>query len=289
MKLPMLLVCAAALWFSPALIADPHSPVNTASFHSLATVAATVTPRATCQGTDGTYTLLAVVGSGPVTSTDPRMSGIFHVNALILDSPTTSLGVSRDDWKITDATTGHVKRAARPSPPTSPASRTPSLSAASPTAVTWWPTRSSPCQRRARPTRSSSSTAAPGAGRRIAASSPRDTTPASTFSSTPSTPSANETDRDEQSGISRSHDWRPRLFHLDAQHRSAGKRALAGHHRGDARVCALARQQARSLSRPGLHRRRRADRHATWRPQFDLRRPSGQGRGHRQQRVRARG
>jgi hypothetical protein len=109
MKLHVAGVCAAALWFSPAGIADPHSPVNTSSFHSLATVQATVTPRASCEGTDGIYTLLHVVGSGPVTSNDPRMAGIFNANAYILDSPTTSLGVSRDDWTITDPATGAVK------------------------------------------------------------------------------------------------------------------------------------------------------------------------------------
>lgn len=79
------------------------------SYSSIAQVQATVVPVTTCQGTDGTYTLLSVTGSGPNTSSDPRMAGTFHVNAYLLDSPTTTLGVSIDNWTITDAQTGAVK------------------------------------------------------------------------------------------------------------------------------------------------------------------------------------
>ena len=49
-----------------SVVADSREPLAISSFHSLATVQATVTPKATCQGVDGTYTLLSVVGSGPI-------------------------------------------------------------------------------------------------------------------------------------------------------------------------------------------------------------------------------
>jgi hypothetical protein len=89
---------------------NPHTrPIQITSFHSLATVQGTVTPAAICAGVDGIYVLLSVQGSGPVTSDDPRLSGIFHADALILDGPTTGLGVSRDSWTITDPATGAVK------------------------------------------------------------------------------------------------------------------------------------------------------------------------------------
>jgi hypothetical protein len=87
---------------------DRRMSINT--FHSFATVQATVTPIATCQGKDGvTYTVLSVQGEGPITSDDPRMAGIFHADALILDSPATGYGVSKDDWTVTDPTTGALK------------------------------------------------------------------------------------------------------------------------------------------------------------------------------------
>jgi hypothetical protein len=106
-----LLACAFALLLTRDAGADrPHTrPIQITSFHSLATVQGTVTPKAICNGVDGVYMLLAVMGDGPITSDDPRMSGIFHADALILDSPVSGLGVSRDSWTITDPATGAVK------------------------------------------------------------------------------------------------------------------------------------------------------------------------------------
>jgi hypothetical protein len=71
--------------------------------------APTITPLGTCQGADGTYTLLHVTGSGPITSADPRLSGTFTADALILDNPNTGMGVSTDNFEVTDPATGAVK------------------------------------------------------------------------------------------------------------------------------------------------------------------------------------
>jgi hypothetical protein len=97
-----------------ASVAAAHSawgttPVDIDSFQSVANVQATVVPVATCPGTDGTYTLLSATGSGVNESSDPRMAGIFHVDAYLLDSPSSTLGISIDNWTITDPVTGKVK------------------------------------------------------------------------------------------------------------------------------------------------------------------------------------
>lgn len=79
-------------------------------FHAFATI----TPNApqllaTCHDRAGnTITNVHVTGSGPITSTDPRLTGTFHVNAMILTNQN-GLGVSRDEWTITDSSSGAVK------------------------------------------------------------------------------------------------------------------------------------------------------------------------------------
>lgn len=93
----------AAVLFSSVCIAGNQGPVSVSSFHSVANVNATVSVVETCTGVDGTYNLLSVKGSGPITSNDPRMEGVMNVDALILDSPTTSLGASVDHWTVVDS------------------------------------------------------------------------------------------------------------------------------------------------------------------------------------------
>ncbi len=63
----------------------------------------------TCQGPDGPYQLIHVTGEGPITSDDPRLTGTFIVDALILDSTTTGIGVSTDRFKVIDPSTGRLK------------------------------------------------------------------------------------------------------------------------------------------------------------------------------------
>lgn len=64
---------------------------------------------ATCTGTDGVYKLMHLQGQGPMTSTDPRFAGTFVVDAYILDNPNTGAGISKDNWKVLDPTTGATK------------------------------------------------------------------------------------------------------------------------------------------------------------------------------------
>jgi len=78
------------------------------TFHSFATITPESVSVTVCPHSDGTYTNVHVMGSGPVSSNDPRMSGIFHVDAMILTNAV-GVGVSRDKWTITDAVTGAVK------------------------------------------------------------------------------------------------------------------------------------------------------------------------------------
>jgi len=68
-----------------------------------------IVPIETCDGVDGTYSLLHVTGTGPMVSTDTRIAGSFVVDALILDSPTSGYGVSVDNWVINDPVTGVEK------------------------------------------------------------------------------------------------------------------------------------------------------------------------------------
>lgn len=77
-------------------------------FHAIATIQPTGFATTVCPNADGVYTNTHVTGVGPVTSSDPRMSGTFHVNAMILTDQN-GIGVSRDEWTITDSVTGAVK------------------------------------------------------------------------------------------------------------------------------------------------------------------------------------
>lgn len=104
------LIGAAALLVSSAALAHDRGSFRISEFYA----SATVTPGAskvlaTCHDAAGnTYTNVAVSGSGPITSSDPRMSGTFHVDAMILTDQN-GIGVSRDKWTITDPVTGAVK------------------------------------------------------------------------------------------------------------------------------------------------------------------------------------
>jgi hypothetical protein len=55
-----------------------------------------VVPVASCQGADGLYTVLSVRAQGTITSSDPRLSGTFIGDALILDNPNTGIGMCAD-------------------------------------------------------------------------------------------------------------------------------------------------------------------------------------------------
>lgn len=57
-----------------------------------------------------TYSVIRVRGEGPMTSNDPRMEGIFKVDAVMLVDER-GAGVGRDDWEVVDAATGESKAA----------------------------------------------------------------------------------------------------------------------------------------------------------------------------------
>ncbi len=100
-------VALGVVFAGVALAAKP--PFSMTVVFARAEIQAQVVPVATCEGTDGTYTLLHVTGEGPITSTDPRLAGIEVVDALILDHPVTGRGVSTDNFKILDPVTRAVK------------------------------------------------------------------------------------------------------------------------------------------------------------------------------------
>jgi len=113
MKQVMLVVALVALCglASVVVVADPDDHRTQVDVWSgLVTVAVPViTPIDSCDGTDGTYTLLHVTGTGPMVSANTRIAGNFIVDALILDSPTTGYGVSVDNWSIVDPVSGATK------------------------------------------------------------------------------------------------------------------------------------------------------------------------------------
>ncbi len=100
--IPML-VCSAAF-------ANDNRFFEINKFHAFATITPSAPEvLATCHDDSGnTYTNVHLTGTGPITSTDPRMEGTFHVNAMILTDQN-GIGVSRDEWSITDSRTGAVK------------------------------------------------------------------------------------------------------------------------------------------------------------------------------------
>jgi len=86
------------------------TPVSVETWSGLVTINnPVIVPIETCVGTDGTYSLLHVTGTGPMVATDPRLSGNFVADALILDSPASGFGVSVDNWVINDPVTGAQK------------------------------------------------------------------------------------------------------------------------------------------------------------------------------------
>lgn len=100
----LMLVCSASLAH------DRGRAFSITQFHAFATITPDA-PRllATCKDKAGnTYTNVGITGSGPITSSDPRLDGIFHADAMILTDQH-GVGVSRDKWWITDARTGKVK------------------------------------------------------------------------------------------------------------------------------------------------------------------------------------
>lgn len=107
--LKWLFVSASMLVCSAALAHDKGS-FRISEFHAFATL--TPDPPkvlAVCHDDAGnTYTNVGITGSGPITSSDPRMAGVFHANAMILTDQN-GVGVSRDEWTITDPVTGAVK------------------------------------------------------------------------------------------------------------------------------------------------------------------------------------
>ena len=75
-------------------------------FHAFATITPDPpTVRAICTNPHNSdvVTNVHITGKGPVTSNDPHFNGIFHVNAMILTNQH-GVGVSRDEWTITDNT-----------------------------------------------------------------------------------------------------------------------------------------------------------------------------------------
>lgn len=108
--LKWLLASALTLVCSASMAHDKGRYFSITQFHAFATITPDA-PRliATCKDQAGnTYTNVGVTGTGPITSTDPRLSGIFHADAMILTDQH-GVGVSRDKWWITDPVTGKVK------------------------------------------------------------------------------------------------------------------------------------------------------------------------------------
>jgi len=107
MKKPILI--AVVLVAAGAAVASQSPPLSMTPAYARAEVQASVTPVATCEGDDATYTLLHVEGQGTITSTDARLAGTMIVDAMILDNPNTGMGVSTDNFKVLDPVTGELK------------------------------------------------------------------------------------------------------------------------------------------------------------------------------------
>lgn len=59
-------------------------------------------------GQNGACSVIRVRGEGPIASEDPRLAGIFRVDAVMLFNERGE-GVGRDDWEIVDAENGAPK------------------------------------------------------------------------------------------------------------------------------------------------------------------------------------
>lgn len=108
MKIAALLVSGLLLAATPAIAKKPALKIATTFVH-VEIFNPTVTPLAQCQGEDAVYTVLHVTGEGAAQSTDPRLSGTFIADAVLLDNPNTGYGASYDNWQIVDSTTRALK------------------------------------------------------------------------------------------------------------------------------------------------------------------------------------
>jgi hypothetical protein len=67
----------------------------------------------TCEGADGTYLELHQVHTGPIASTEERLSGILTTNTFILVNLNTGLGTAHGTFQIRDELTNDLKVTAR--------------------------------------------------------------------------------------------------------------------------------------------------------------------------------
>jgi hypothetical protein len=76
--------------------------------HARAELAVSSLERTAEPGRGGQVLVVRLRASGPMTSSDPRLEGVFEADAILMVDES-GRGASRDDWRIVDAETGSVK------------------------------------------------------------------------------------------------------------------------------------------------------------------------------------
>jgi hypothetical protein len=100
------IVLSASL-FSLTALAAP-APISIAPVTARATLQPTSVVVSVCDGADGPYTVTRIEAVGPIASADPRLSGTFLADAVLLHDAQ-GRGISRDRFRVIDPETGKLK------------------------------------------------------------------------------------------------------------------------------------------------------------------------------------